>query len=524
MLPAQPLRQAAELGRRAAGAGLSGLVVTEAGRTAYLTCGALAVAADIDVLTGIAVAFPRSPMVTAATAWELAEASGGRFRLGLGAQVRAHVQRRYGSEFDPPGPRLREYVIAVKAIFESFREGAPLAVEGEFYNLSLLPPTWSPGPIDCPNPPVDVAAVNPWMLRMAAEEADGVHVHPLNTPTYLEETVLPNLEKGAARSGRSVDDLEVIVPAFLVVGDTDVERRGWRERARMQVAFYGSTPNYAFIFEQLDREGTTDLIRERQRAGDIPGMAAVIDDDLLKHFVTEGSWDDIAATIVAKYDGIATRVVSYFTGADVVADADEFERWGTLARQVVALSSKLAPSRAAAESPAVALPAASAPPACRLLGLDAPQVFGMAPEPSAPSARSNRSRAAPPPRRCRGRRRQGVLGRCGTVRGRRGPDRSVAPGCSGSAATRALSIAPPIHWDPPQFARESRCGVGGAVERRFAAVARAEQRRQKSILNLLFGTRTRERGRTCGGDAAEGRNEAAQHNRRLRGRRGADAR
>jgi len=338
MLPAQPLRQAAELGRRAAEAGLSGLVVTEAGRTAYLTCGALVVAADIDVLTGIAVAFPRSPMVTAATAWELAEASGGRFRLGLGAQVRAHIQRRYGSEFDPPGPRLREYVIAVKAIFESFREGAPLAVEGEFYNLSLLPPTWSPGPIDCPDPPVDVAAVNPWMLRMAAETADGVHVHPLNTPTYLEETVLPNLEKGAARSGRKVNDLEVIVPAFLVVGDTDVERHGWRERARMQVAFYGSTPNYAFIFEQLDREGTTDLIRERQRAGDLPGMAAVIDDDLLKHFVTEGSWDDIAETIVDKYDGIATRVVSYFTGSDVVADADAFERWGELARQVVALS------------------------------------------------------------------------------------------------------------------------------------------------------------------------------------------
>ena len=444
MLPAQPLRRAAELGRRAAEAGLSGLVVTEAGRTAYLTCGALVVAADIDVLTGIAVAFPRSPMVTAATAWELAEASGGRFRLGLGAQVRAHVQRRYGSEFDPPGPRLREYVIAVKAIFESFREGAPLAVEGEFYNLSLLPPTWSPGPIDCPNPPVDVAAVNPWMLRMAAEEADGVHVHPLNTPTYLEETVLPNLEKGAARSGRNVTDLEVIVPAFLVVGDTDVERHGWRERARMQVAFYGSTPNYAFIFEQLDREGTTDLIRERQRAGDIPGMAAVIDDDLLKHFVTEGSWDDIADTIVDKYDGIATRVVSYFTGADVVADADSVRALGGAG-----------PSGG---GPLVA----GLPVLLQLLRRFAP--------------RASRARLWPS-RRARW---------------------EFEADCAGIEAE--------------------------AVERRFAAVAGAEQRRHKSILNFLFGTRTRERGRTCGGDAAEGRNEAAQRNRRLRGRRGADAR
>jgi probable F420-dependent oxidoreductase len=338
MLPAQPLRQAADLGRRASEAGLSGLVVTEAGRTAYLTCGALVVAADIDVLTGIAVAFPRSPMVTAATAWELAEASGGRFRLGLGAQVRAHIERRYGSEFDHPGPRLREYVLAVKQIFESFRNGAPLAVEGEYYNLSLLPPTWAPGAIECGDPPVDVAAVNPWMLRMAGEVADGVHVHPLNTPTYLRETVLPNVETGAARSGRRVEDLEIIVPAFLVVGDTDVERARVREMARMQVAFYGSTPNYAFIFEQLDREGTTDLIRERQRAGDLPGMAAEIDDDLLENFITEGTWDEIADTIVAKYGGLATRVVSYFTGSDVVRDADAFKRWGELARRVTASS------------------------------------------------------------------------------------------------------------------------------------------------------------------------------------------
>jgi len=339
MLPAQPLRQAGPLARRAAEAGLSGLVVTEAGRTAYLTCGALAVAADIDVLTGIAVAFPRSPMVTAATAWELAEASEGRFRLGLGAQVRAHVERRYGASFDPPGPRLREYVLAVKAIFASFRTGEPLDVSGDCYAMSLLPRMWSPGPIDYPDPPVDVAAVNPYMLRMAGEVADGVHVHPLNSTTYLAETVLPELAAGAARSGREPGDLEVIVPAFLVVGDTEEERSAWREMARVQIAFYGSTPNYAFIFEQLDREGTTERLRERQRAGDVPGMAAVIDDNLLAQFTTTGTWDDIGQLVVDKYDGLATRVVSYFTGSDVVRHPDRFERWGAVARSVAALSS-----------------------------------------------------------------------------------------------------------------------------------------------------------------------------------------
>ena len=351
MLTAQPLRQVGALGRRAAEAGLSGLVVTEAGRTAYLTCGALAVAtADIgvgegglDILTGIAVAFPRSPMITAVTAWELAEASGGRFRLGLGTQVRAHIERRYGSEFDPPGPRLREYVQAVQRIFSSFRTGEPLAVEGSYYTMSLLPPTWAPPPLppDCPDPPIDIAAVNPWMLRMAGQVADGVHVHPLNTPIYLRETVLPELGAGAARSGRTVDDLEVIVPAFLVVGDTEEERAAWREAARVQVAFYGSTPNYAFIFEQLDREGTTERIRERQKAGDVKGMAAVIDDDILKEFTTTGTWDEMPDLLVAKYDGVATRVVSYFTGSDVVRDPrpERFERWGELARKVVAAAS-----------------------------------------------------------------------------------------------------------------------------------------------------------------------------------------
>ncbi|MGE0309277.1 MAG: LLM class flavin-dependent oxidoreductase, partial [Acidimicrobiia bacterium] len=177
-----PLRSMAAFAQDAERAGFSGIVVTEGGRTAYLGCGAAALAADIDILTGVAVAFPRSPMVTAEIAWELAEATGGRFRLGLGTQVRAHITRRYGSDFEHPGPRLKEYVLAMQAIFRAFRGDEPLAVDGEFYHLDLLPAQWSPGPISTPNPPIDVAAVNPWMLRMAGEVADGVHVHPLNHP------------------------------------------------------------------------------------------------------------------------------------------------------------------------------------------------------------------------------------------------------------------------------------------------------------------------------------------------------
>jgi probable F420-dependent oxidoreductase len=324
-----PLARAAELAKQVHGAGLDGLVVTETSRSAYLTCGAAAVAAPgLDLLTGIAVAFPRSPMVTAAVAWELAEASDGHFRLGLGTQVRAHIERRYSSEFSPPGPRLKEYVQAVRACFRAFAGEEKLDFQGEHWSMTLLPAQWSPGKIAQPAPAIDVAAVNPWMLRMAGEVADGVHVHPLNSPTYLRETALPNIAEGAAKVGRDPGEVQLIVPCFTAVGDTDEEKSKWREMARMQVSFYGSTPNYAFIFEQLGHEGTTEKVREKQKVGDIAGMAAVINDDLLSHFVVDSDWDGAAAAISARYLGIAARVVLYF-GA---MDPGSIEKWGTVAK------------------------------------------------------------------------------------------------------------------------------------------------------------------------------------------------
>lgn len=321
------LRGIQDLARDVAGAGIDGIVVTEAGRTAYLSCAAAALAAEIDILTGIAVAFPRSPMVTAQVAWELAETSRGRFRLGIGTQVRAHIERRYSSAFDPPGPRLREYVDAVRACFRAFRGEERLAFEGRWWQMSLLPAQWSPGRIDVPDPAIDVAAVNPWMLRMAGEVADGIHVHPLNTATYLQETVLPN----ATAAGRRP---QLIVPAFTAFGDTDEERHRWREMARMQVAFYGSTPNYAFIFDQLGHEGVTARIREKQKAGDIPGMATMVDDDVLAHFLTEGSWSEAGRLLVDRYGGVADRVVLYFAGMAWAEDRGTIERWRDVAAEL----------------------------------------------------------------------------------------------------------------------------------------------------------------------------------------------
>ncbi|OBH00911.1 LLM class F420-dependent oxidoreductase [Mycobacterium sp. E136] len=330
MTTPQPLLEIGDLARRTQDAGFSGLLFTETGRTPYMNAAVAAEAAPgLELSTGVAVAFPRSPFVTAATAWELQEASGGRFRLGLGTQVRTHVVRRYGMEFERPGPRLRDYVLAVKACFHAFRTGK-LEHRGDFYSLDFITPQWSAGPIDAPDPKVDVAAVNPWMLRMAGEVADGIHVHPLGEPGYIERYVMPNLAEGAEKSGRSVDDIAVIVPVMTIVGDTDEERHREKELVRTSMSFYGSTPNYAFIWDEAGFEGTTARIREKQKGGDYKGMAEQITDDHIAKFATESTWDGLADALIEKYGPVASRVVLY----NALADPEQFERYGEVAQQI----------------------------------------------------------------------------------------------------------------------------------------------------------------------------------------------
>jgi probable F420-dependent oxidoreductase len=336
MIGGMPLRSMAALTQDAAGAGFSGLLLTETGRTAYLSCAVAALAADIDLSTGVAVAFPRSPMVTASIAWELAEASRGRFRLGLGTQVRAHIERRYSSPFDPPGPRLREYLVALREIFAAFRGEARLDHKGDFYTMSLLPAQWSPGPIDYPDPPLDIAAVNPWMLRMAGAYADGVHVHPLNSVGYLRDTVMTEVAAGATKAGRDPAAVSLIVPCVTAVGASAEEIARRRDTARAQIAFYGSTPNYAFQFERVGFPETTARVREKQKVGDLPGMSAVITDDILQHFIIEATWDELADRIVDRYGAIAARVVLYDPAADYRRDPGSISRWGEVAKAVVA--------------------------------------------------------------------------------------------------------------------------------------------------------------------------------------------
>jgi probable F420-dependent oxidoreductase len=313
------------------------MLFTETTQTPWMSIAAAAMAApNLEFSTGIAVAFPRSPMVAAGLAWELAENTGGRFRLGLGSQVKAHIERRYGVAFDPPGPRLHDYVQAVKACLRAFRGYEKLAYDGQYYKLSLLPAAWTPRRHDYGDIKVDISAVAPWMCRMAGEVADGIHVHPLHSVPYLHNRLLPAVSEGAARADRDASTVDLIVPVFAVPGDTHEERALLLERARSQVAFYGSTRNYAFQFDDLGYEGTSARLNEKLKAGDVPGMAEVITDEMLEHFAVVAAWDDLADSLVARYRGIASRLVMYLAEESIGRDEKALGRWGEVARAVVA--------------------------------------------------------------------------------------------------------------------------------------------------------------------------------------------
>jgi alkanesulfonate monooxygenase SsuD/methylene tetrahydromethanopterin reductase-like flavin-dependent oxidoreductase (luciferase family) len=225
-------------------------------------------------------------------------------------------------------------VLAVKDCLAAFRGERPLAHEGPYYRLSLLPTAWAPRRHDYGHIKVDVSAVAPWMCRMAGEVADGVHVHPLHSIPYLQNRLLPDLASGAAAAGRDPAAVDLIVPVFAVPGDTVEERAPLLERARQQVAFYGSTRNYAFQFDDLGYEGTSARLNERLKAGDSAGMSAVITDEMLEHFSVVARWDDMADALLGRYEGIAHRLVMYLAEDSLRANPSNLGRWGEIARAV----------------------------------------------------------------------------------------------------------------------------------------------------------------------------------------------
>jgi len=337
MMGGGDLHTAQRFAHAAQAAGMGGVVFTETGRTAYLSVAAAALAAPgLDLATGVAVAFPRSPMVTAQTAWELADVSAGHFRLGLGTQVRTHVERRYSADFDGPGPRLREYVLALRAIFRAFRGEEKLAFEGDHWSFSFMPAAWTPGPIEVAPPPIDVAAVNPWMWKMAGEVADGVHVHPLHSLSYLDDVARPALEEGAAKAGRDAGALTMIVPVLPIVGDTEAEQAAMAKMVRQQLGFYGSTPAYAFQFDRLGFDGLGPQLNTLLKQGDIAGQTELLTDEVIDQFVVRATWAELPGALLERYRGRADRLVAYHGYAMWRDDQETILRWGEVAQALAA--------------------------------------------------------------------------------------------------------------------------------------------------------------------------------------------
>lgn len=189
--------------------------------------------------TNIATVFSRSPMITAHIAWDLQKASGGRFTLGLGTQVKAHNERRFSVKFESPGPKMAEAIRAIRAIWDCWQNGAKLNFKGQFYTFDVMTPFFNPGPIEHPKIPIFIAAVNPYMCGVAGELCEGMHVHPFNSPKYLREVVHPAVEAGLKKSGRARKDFTFATASFVIVGDNERERAEQAQMVRQQVAFYG---------------------------------------------------------------------------------------------------------------------------------------------------------------------------------------------------------------------------------------------------------------------------------------------
>lgn len=321
--PPGPPAGASAAAVRALGLGFDGFFTAETGHEPFIPLAlASQVASSLDLGTAIAVAFPRSPMVTAQVAWDLAALSAGRFTLGLGTQVKAHVTRRFSTDWTSPGPRLRDYVLALRAIWDCFQTGGPLSFESEHYRFSLMTPFFTPGPIEHPTIPVAIAGVGPYLSRMAGEICDGFHVHPFHTVKYLDEVVLANMVEGATSAGRALDDIIRISTVFVVTGRDSAEMASAMTATKQQIAFYASTPSYRVV---LDTHGWDfgPTLSMMSRRGEWDRMADVIPDEVVHEVAVVGAPDEIGPLIRARYGNRIQRVGFYnLVGTPLLDDDD----------------------------------------------------------------------------------------------------------------------------------------------------------------------------------------------------------
>jgi len=309
---ASSLREVPALAQAAEAIGFDGLWSSETSHDPFLMSALVAEHTKLATLgTAIAVAFPRSPGTLAYLAWDLAALSRGRFVLGLGTQVKAHNERRFGVKWEAPVAKLREVILAVRALWDTWQNGARLNFRGQFFKLTLMSPFFNPGPIAHPNIPIYIAGVNPGMCRLAGEMCQGFHVHPFHSVRYLREVTLPAIEEGLRMGGRGRSDMELVSSVFIIPSDTETERRAASRRVRQQIAFYASTPNYAPVMELHGwgdvRERLSRLAAKRRWVE----MPSLVSDDMLEVFAVSGTWEELPGMITTRYKGLLDRVMYY---------------------------------------------------------------------------------------------------------------------------------------------------------------------------------------------------------------------
>jgi len=306
-LPPVPLLQVPSVAQAAEALGFCALWTSETQHDPFLP-GAL-IAEHTQRLhfgTAVAIAFARSPANLAYTAWDLAQASGGRFILGLGTQVKAHIERRFGMPWpESPVNKLREQLTAVRAFWRTWQNGEALNFRGEYYKLSLMSPFFNPGSIEHPDIPIYIAGVNTGLARLAGEAADGFHVHPFHSPRYLSEVIIPAIEAGASKAGRARTDVKISVTAFAATTPEE------RQLTRQQISFYASTPSYRPVMELHGWGEAADHLRALASRGQWGEMPALISDNMLATFAVLASPADLGSTLLERYGQLADRLTLY---------------------------------------------------------------------------------------------------------------------------------------------------------------------------------------------------------------------
>ncbi|HEX3980477.1 MAG TPA: TIGR03617 family F420-dependent LLM class oxidoreductase [Acidimicrobiales bacterium] len=306
------LEEAPEHARRLEALGVDGAFTFEGPHDVFtplvLAAGATT---GLELATNVAIAFPRNPVQLAHQAYDLHQLSGGRFTLGLGSQIRAQVEKRYGAPFDRPIARMREMVAALRAIFATWETGEPLDFRGEFSSHTLMPPMFNPGPLPFGMPPIAIGGLGPQMVRLAAEVADGLLVMPFNTVDHFRQRTLPSVEEGLARAGRKRSELTVTGEVIVCCGRTHEEMETARLAGRWLLSFYASTPAYRPVLEVEGWEGLQPELNRLSKLGRWDEMPAVIDDAMLSKLASVGSPEEVAADIATRFGGQVDRVGFY---------------------------------------------------------------------------------------------------------------------------------------------------------------------------------------------------------------------